>query len=89
MKNYSGKEKLRKRFRDSAGCILYQHVSFYHEFRFAQAEDKAAIACYKETAKTVVHSTAAGLEEILKSVKSEKERVDMIRSFIKPYTFLF
>ena len=87
MKNYSGKEKVR-----SALVILlavfFASMSFFIMIpRFAQAEDKAAIDCYKETAKTVVHSTAAGLGEILKSVKSEKERVDMIRSFIEPIRF--
>ena len=87
MKNYSGKEKLR----NAPGMLLAVSFTsmlvFIMSFGFAQAEDKAAIECYKETAKTVVHSTATGLGEVLKGVKTEKERVDMIRSFIKSIRF--
>jgi signal transduction histidine kinase len=87
MKNYSRKEKLKS----ASGMLLTVFFTsmavFIISSGFAQAEDKAATACYKETAKTVVHSTAAGLGEILKSVKNEKERVNMIRSFINPVRF--
>jgi signal transduction histidine kinase len=87
MKNYSGKEKLRS----VSGMLLVIFFTSMAVFimspRFVQAEDKAAIKCYKETAKAVVHATALGLGEVLKDVKTEKERVDMIRSFIKPIRF--
>jgi signal transduction histidine kinase len=87
MKKYSVKEKIK-----SASWILSAIFFAIMAFlimspRFAQAEDKAAIECYKDTAKTVVHATAVGLGEVLKDVKTEKERVDMIRSFIKPIRF--
>ena len=87
MKKYSRKEKLRS----VSGMLLVIFFTgmavFIMSSGFAQAEDKAAIDCYKETAKTVVHATAVGLGEILKNVKNEKERVDVIRSFIKPIRF--
>ena len=50
-------------------------------------EDKTSIECYKETAKAAVHVTAVGLGEILKGVKNEKERIDMIRTFVGPIRF--
>jgi signal transduction histidine kinase len=87
MKNYSGKEKLKSVSGMRLAVFFTSMAVFIMSSGFAHAEDKVAIACYKETAKTVVHTTAAGLGEILKSVKSEKERVDMIRSFIKPIRF--
>jgi len=87
VKKYSRKEKLRS----ISGMLLVVFFTsmavFIVSSGFAQGEDKAAIECYKETAKTVVHATAAGLGEILKNVKNEKERVDVIRSFIKPIRF--
>ncbi|MCX5849155.1 MAG: cache domain-containing protein [Deltaproteobacteria bacterium] len=87
MKKYFRKEK----FISSSGMMLAVFFAIMAVFimspGFARAEDKAALECYKETAKTVVHATAAGLGEVLKSVKTEKERVNMIRSFIKPIRF--
>lgn len=87
MKKYFRKERLISASGILLAVFFTGMLVFIMSSGFAQAEDKAAIACYKETAKTVVHATAAGLGEILKSVKSEKERVDMIRSFIKPIRF--
>ena len=87
MKNYSGKEKLRSAPGMLLAVFFTSMLVFIMSFGFAQAEDKAAIECYKETEKTVVHSTAAGLGEVLKGVKTEKERVDKIRSFIKSIRF--
>ena len=87
MKNYSRKKKLRSASGLLLALFFISMAVFIMSPGFAQGEDKVAIECYKETAKTVVHSTAAGLGEILKSVKTEKERVAMIRSFIKPVRF--
>ena len=87
MINCSGKEKLRSVLGILLAVFFTSMLVFIMSSRFAQAEDKAAIECYKETAKAVVHATAAGLGEVLKNVKTEKERVDMIRSFIKPIRF--
>lgn len=58
----------------------------------AQAADDAkaktaAIEGYKDTAKTMVHSVAAGLGGVLANIKNEKERIDLIRSFISPVRF--
>jgi len=86
MKNYSRKEKLRSVL-GMLLAVFFTSMAFFIMTGYAQGEDKAAIECYKETAKTVVHSTAVGLGEVLKSVKTEKERVVMIRSFIKPIRF--
>ena len=87
MKKYSGKEKIRSASWMLSAIFFAITAFIIMSPRFAQAEDKAAIECYKETAKAVVHATAAGLGEVLKDVKTEKERVDMIRSFIKPVRF--
>lgn len=54
---------------------------------FAQTNDGQFIECNKDIAKTVVHATALGLGEILKDVKTEKERIALIRSFISPIRF--
>ena len=53
----------------------------------ARAADNTSIDCYKEIAKTMVRGTAAGLGEVLKGVKSEKDRIDLIRTFISPIRF--
>ncbi len=53
----------------------------------AKAEEKVGQECYKEIAKTVTHGFAAGLGEALKRVKSDKEKADLIRSFIGPVRF--
>jgi len=54
---------------------------------FSQTNDDKLIECNKDIAKTVVHATALGLGEILKDVKTEKERIALIRSFISPIRF--
>lgn len=53
----------------------------------ASTGDNAAIECNKEIAKNIVHTTALGLGEILKDVKTEDKRVALIRSFISPIRF--
>jgi signal transduction histidine kinase len=87
MKKYSRKEKLRNALEMLLAVFFTSMAFFIMSPCFAQAEDKVAVECYKETAKTVVHATAAGLGEVLKGVKTEKERVDLIRSFIDPIRF--
>jgi len=42
---------------------------------------------YKEIAKTMTHSFAAGLGSSLANVKNDKERIDLVRSFIDPVRF--
>jgi signal transduction histidine kinase len=87
MKKYFRKEKL---IRTSAMLLTTLFIGMtviLMNNSVAKAEDKASVECSKETARTVVHVTAAGLGEILKGVKNEKERVEMIRSFIKPIRF--
>ncbi|MDY6952109.1 MAG: cache domain-containing protein [Thermodesulfobacteriota bacterium] len=41
----------------------------------------------KEIAHTIVNSTATGLGAVLKDIKAEKDRLDLIRSFIDPIRF--
>jgi len=41
----------------------------------------------KEIAQTIINSTATGLGAVLKDMKGEKERLDLIRSFIDPIRF--
>lgn len=53
----------------------------------ADAADNASIQSAKESAKTVVHATAAGLAELLKGVKSKNEGIELIRTFISPIRF--
>ena len=87
MKKYFRKETLIKTSAVLLTAFFISMTIMIMNDPVAKAEDKASVDCYKETAKTVVHATAAGLSEILKSVKNEKERVEMIRSFIKPIRF--
>jgi signal transduction histidine kinase len=54
---------------------------------FTLARDRTDIQCNKDTAVAVVRSAAIGLGEILKDVRGEKRRIDMIRSFIGPIRF--
>lgn len=54
---------------------------------FAQEKEDGYIGCYKNIAKTIVHSTALGLGEVLKDVNIEKERIALIRKFISPIRF--
>jgi signal transduction histidine kinase len=42
---------------------------------------------YKDIARTMVHGVAAGLGGVLANVKNEKERIDLIRSFVAPIRF--
>jgi signal transduction histidine kinase len=56
----------------------------------ASNEGKAKSASmeeYKDIAKTMVHSVAAGLGGALANVKKENKRIDLIRSFIAPIRF--
>lgn len=68
--------------------ILLIAVFFYINTNTCFAADKdKSIQCYKEIAKTVVHATALGLGEILKDVKTEDERIALIRAFVSPIRF--
>jgi signal transduction histidine kinase len=53
----------------------------------APAAEKTGMGCYKETAKTVTHGIAVGLGEVLKTIKGEKDRIELIRAFIDPIRF--
>jgi signal transduction histidine kinase len=44
-------------------------------------------AAYKQIMTAVVHASAAGLAEILKSRKSEAERTDLIRTYVNKIRF--
>jgi signal transduction histidine kinase len=86
MENFYRKEKLRS----ASGLVLVLLIGlavFITGSGVGYGKDTASIECYKETAKTVVHATAVGLGEILRGIKNEKDRVDMIRSFVGPIRF--
>ena len=51
------------------------------------AAEKVGVDCYKEAAQTITHGVAVGLGEVLKTVKGEKERIELIRAFIAPVRF--
>jgi signal transduction histidine kinase len=53
----------------------------------APAAEKASVECYKEAALTITHGVAVGLGEVLKTVKGERERINLIRAFIGPVRF--
>jgi hypothetical protein len=53
----------------------------------AGAADNTPTDCNKEIAKTMVHGSAAGLGEVLKGIKAEKNRINLIRAFISPIRF--
>ncbi|RPJ55197.1 MAG: C50 carotenoid epsilon cyclase [Dehalococcoidia bacterium] len=67
--------------------LLIGLVTFYANPALAQMKDGVKTECYKEIAKTMVHGTASGLGEVLKGVKGEKERIDLIRAFVSPVRF--
>jgi len=87
MKKYCRKENVRSASMMLLSALFISMTIFIMSSGCGQGEDKATIECNKETAKTVVHATASGLGEILKGVKTEKQRIDMIRSFIDPIRF--
>jgi signal transduction histidine kinase len=84
---YCRKAKVRSASGQLLAVLIIGMAVFIMGSGFGYGKDKTSIECYKETAKTVVHATAVGLGEILKGVKSEKERVGMIRSFVDPIRF--
>ncbi len=45
------------------------------------------LQCRERIAVIMVHSVAAGLGEIIKSISTEKERIELIRMFIAPIRF--
>jgi signal transduction histidine kinase len=51
------------------------------------AAEKAGVGCYKETARTITHGVAVGLGDVLKTIKEERERINLIRTFIGPVRF--
>ena len=53
----------------------------------APAAGSADMECYKETAKTITHGVAVGLGDVLKTIKEEKKRINLIRTFIGPVRF--
>jgi signal transduction histidine kinase len=53
----------------------------------ALAAEKGNVECSKDTAQAVTHSAAVGLGAVLKTVKGEKERIELIRTFIGPVRF--
>ncbi len=67
--------------------LLMGLVTFYAQPGMAQTKDTAGIACSKDTAKAMVHGTAAGLGEILKGVKDEEKRIGLIRAYVAPVRF--
>ena len=87
MKRYGRKEKIKSASGQLLAVLLIGMAIVIMDPPVGYGKDKASIECYKETAKTVVHATAVGLGEILKGVKNEKERVDIIRSFVDPIRF--
>jgi signal transduction histidine kinase len=84
---YRRKEKMRSASGQLLLVLLIGMAVFIIGSGVSYGKDKESIECYKETAKTVVHATAVGLGEVLKGVKNENERVDMIRSFVDPIRF--
>jgi signal transduction histidine kinase len=84
---YCRKAKVRSASGQLLAVLIIGMAVFIMGSGVGYGKDKTSIECYKETAKTVVHAAAVGLGEILKGVKSEKERVDMIRSFVGPIRF--
>ena len=67
--------------------LLIGLVTLYAGPGAAQTKEAAGIECSRDTAKAMVHGTAAGLGEILKGVKNEKKRIGLIRAFVGPVRF--
>jgi len=53
----------------------------------ATERTKLDLQCREQIAVIMVHSVAAGLGEIIKSISTEKERIELIRMFIAPIRF--
>ncbi len=84
---YCKKEKVRNTSGQLLAILIIAVAVVIMGAGVGYGNDKTSMECYKETAKTVVHATAVGLGEILKGVKNENERVDMICSFVDPIRF--
>ncbi len=83
----SGKDKTLGIAVICAVTFLFSGILSTGPHGFARAADNTSMDFYKEVAKTMVHTTAAGLGEALKTVKTEKDRIDLIRAFINPIRF--
>ena len=55
--------------------------------RAAAGTQASPVDQYKELAKVMTHSFAAGLGSALANVRNEKDRIDLVRSFIGPVRF--
>jgi len=53
----------------------------------AAGTQAAPLDQYKELAKVMTHSFAAGLGSALANVRNDKDRIDLVRSFIGPVRF--
>jgi len=94
MKYYLRKENIRNIYVMILSVCFLVVIVFAANTTFARDKDRpnidrdrTFIECNKEVAVTAVHTAAVGLGEILKDIKRENWRVDIIRSFISPIRF--
>ncbi|PKN51696.1 MAG: C50 carotenoid epsilon cyclase [Deltaproteobacteria bacterium HGW-Deltaproteobacteria-13] len=80
---------IKKSFKSYGMIVLLAAIFFMINASagFAQPAQDKSIECSKEIAKTVVHTTALGLGNILKDVKGEEKRIALIRAFVGPIRF--
>lgn len=68
-------------------AVLFLSGGMWTDVSYGWAADNMSMDCYKEIARTMVRGTATGLGEVLKGIKTEKERIEFIRTFISPIRF--
>jgi signal transduction histidine kinase len=86
----SSKATVKRTFILCALLFCFMLLAGFHDSLHASKEGNAndvSIEEYKEIARTMVHGVAAGLGSVLANVKNEKDRIELIRSFIAPIRF--
>jgi signal transduction histidine kinase len=86
-KRHVRKFKFYETFITLVALLALSLTAFHVQPALAQMKDTGNMECYMEIAKTMVHGTAAGLGDVLKSQKHEKDSIDLIRKFITPIRF--
>ncbi len=68
-------------------CVLFLLAALIFPSGIARAQERTE-QCVKEVLQAVVHTSGSCLSELLRDISDEKERIQLIRKFVKPIQFL-
>jgi len=68
-------------------CVFFLLAALIFPHGATCAEERTE-ACVKEVLQTVVYASGSCLSELLRDISDEKERIQLIRKFVKPVRFL-